>query len=782
MWKYARYGLLTTIGLGSLAAMFAGGAAMWVPFWSAVFLALGGDAIFGDDLSEPEYGHTWLLDAQLYSNLPLLLGLTFAFLWQISPTDLLGVGAAIESLTGFDAVAAREANAWWHYLGGGLGLGLFYGVAGTNVGHELTHRTWSAPAQIVGRWLLAFTSDASFAIEHVYGHHKHVATRQDPATSRRGENVYGFVLRSTVQSYISAWGIERERLAKQGRSVWSWRNRMHRGNLMTATYAALFYWGAGWMGVGVFMVVSLYGKAWLEMVNFTEHYGIVRVPGAPVEPRHSWNCNRRISGYLLYNLTRHSHHHAMGEKPFWELRAYPETPTMPYGYLTMIAVALVPPLWDRIMIPRVLAWDRHFAADSERELIAEANRLSGKAAFTDEPPAELPRIHGDALPARPALERAADDASNDDREGGLGKVIRGLFGREGTSTARLEPLGMDVEVPHGETLLGAALNAGVAFPHNCRVGGCASCKCKITSGAVKELTDASYILSADEVREGYVLACQSVPRTPHLSIEVPGLERAGAHTERVRTSGVITALRPLNHDILELELQLDDPVAYTAGQYAELRVPGVVERARSYSFAAAPEAARAGLVRFHVRKVDGGAFTTWLHERAEVGDDVELEGPFGDFWLRPSGAPILAIAGGSGLAPIEAILEQARADLLARDVVLLYGARTQADLYHVADLEEMARGWLARMTFVPVLSEEPAGSDWEGLRGLVTEHIGAVAGSRLPEHHVYMCGPPAMIDAAEQALTRYGVPSANVHSDKFLDASHLAAMGLADAS
>ena len=111
---------------------------------------------------------------------------------------------------------------------------------------------------------------------------------------------------------------------------------------------------------------SLYGKSWLELINYVEHYGIVRVPGAPVEPRHSWNCNRRISGYLLYNLTRHSHHHAMGEKPFWQLRAYPDTPTMPLGYLGMVLIALIPPLWDRVMIPMVLAWDARFAPRQRR--------------------------------------------------------------------------------------------------------------------------------------------------------------------------------------------------------------------------------------------------------------------------------------------------------------------------------------------------------------------------------------------------------------------------------
>ena len=179
LWKYGRYGLLLAVGLASGVAMWAGGAWMWVGFFAAIALALGGDAIFGDDLSEPHYGHTWLLNAQLYANLPLLLWMTFGFAWQLSERDVLQIGALVQSFTGYDMIHARAQNSLADYIGGGLGLGLFYGVAGTNVGHELTHRTWSKPAQIVGRWLLAFTSDASFAIEHVYGHHKNVATRQD---------------------------------------------------------------------------------------------------------------------------------------------------------------------------------------------------------------------------------------------------------------------------------------------------------------------------------------------------------------------------------------------------------------------------------------------------------------------------------------------------------------------------------------------------------------------------------------------------------------------------
>jgi len=776
MWKYLRYGLLTAIGVFATSMMMTGGHGMWAGFFAAVVLAVGGDALFGDDLSEPTYGHKWLLNLQLYSNWPMLTAMTFVLAWHFSDGDPLGVGAALGALTGYDFFAAREANSALDLFGGALGLGLYYGVAGTNVGHELTHRTSSAPALIVGRWLLAFTSDASFAIEHVYGHHKHVATRQDPATSRRGESAYFFVLRSTVCSYLSAWSIERERLEKLGHSMWSWRNRMHRGNLMTATYALGFAAVVGhWWGALLFMAISLYGKAWLEFVNYTEHYGIVRVPGKPVEPRHSWNCNRRMSGYLLYNLTRHSHHHAMGEKPFWELRAYPEAPMMPYGYLTMIIVAAIPPLWNRIMIPRVLAWDATLATPEELEIAKKESELSGMKIFVEGLPAhQLPQITGE--PLGEDVLSGAELASNDDAEVSFGDRLRSLFGSNESSLLTIESVDAPITVGPNTTILQAALEQGVPFPHNCRVGGCAACKCKVERGEVRQRTDPSYLLSAEELASGYVLACQSVPKTPEVTVSVPDMDAAQPAHPIVATAATITSLEPLTHDILELRLKLDAPIAFTAGQYADLHVEGVTDAPRSYSFAAASagEGASDGVV-FHVRKVDGGQFTTWLHEEASVGERLSLEGPYGDFWLRPSGAPILAIAGGSGMAPLKALLEQARQGAVARDVVYLFGARTEEDLYAVEEMEALAKTWMARMTFVPVLSDLGDESRWRGRRGMVTDHIEGLLGKGVGHHHVYMCGPPAMIDAAVEVAVAAGIADHDIHFDKFLDRSHLAA-------
>lgn len=381
MWKYAKFTGMNLLLLISIPSFLLGGWWMWTGVVMTVLVALVFDQIIGDDTSEPEYQSKTFLNVMLLSTLPVLLIGLFLFAWVVSDHDFLSIGAMTQQLTGIDVLARRADNDLVHLLGGILSSGMMFAIAGTNVGHELTHRTWDAKSLITGRWMLSLTSDASFAIEHVYGHHNNVSTRNDPATSRRGENVWAFVVRSTITSYISAWNIEKSRLAKQGYSVWSWRNRMHRGNLMTLTWIALFYVAGGWMAAGVFVITSLWGKSWLEYINYIEHYGMVRVPGKPVEPRHSWNSNKAVSGMVLYNLTRHSHHHSMGEKPFWDLRPYPNSPMMPYGYLTMIFIAWVPPLWRKMIDPKVLEWDRVYSQPDEHRLIEEANRLSGHKHF-----------------------------------------------------------------------------------------------------------------------------------------------------------------------------------------------------------------------------------------------------------------------------------------------------------------------------------------------------------------------------------------------------------------
>jgi alkane 1-monooxygenase len=215
----------------------------------------------------------------------------------------------------------------------------------------------------------------------VYGHHRYVSTLEDPATAPRGRNVYFHIVASTIKGNASAWEIEKKRLKREGRGALSPHNAVLRGHAMSVLLVAAAWAIGGWAGAGYFTLCALTGKALLEVVNYMEHYGIVRDPATPVQPRHSWNTNRRFSSWTMFNLTRHSHHHAQGEVPYQDLKPFADAPMMISGYLTTIVVALIPPLWHRLMTPKVLAWDRTHATPAERKLAAQANARSGMKAF-----------------------------------------------------------------------------------------------------------------------------------------------------------------------------------------------------------------------------------------------------------------------------------------------------------------------------------------------------------------------------------------------------------------
>jgi len=374
---YLKFCGFHAVGLLAAAALLAGG--WWVTGGLVATLAfyLVGDAGCGDDTSSPAFRHPGILTVQLWLALPLLSLIVLAALWSVSPGDPLGLGAWLSGLTGRDLLAARASAGSGHRLSAGILTGLMIGMVGTIPAHELTHRTWDPVSMLIGRWLLAFSLDTSFAVEHVYGHHRYVATAVDPATAPRGRSVYHHVLASTWSGNASAWRIEVERLRRRRRGPWSPRNAVLRGHLMSLALLAGASALGGWSAAAFFTACALWGKALLEIVNYMEHYGMVRSPDAPVKPRHSWNTNRRISSWTLFNLTRHSHHHAQGEVPYHALRPLPGAPTMINGYLTTIVVALLPPLWHRLMTPKVLAWDRVHASAAERRFAADANLRSG---------------------------------------------------------------------------------------------------------------------------------------------------------------------------------------------------------------------------------------------------------------------------------------------------------------------------------------------------------------------------------------------------------------------
>lgn len=246
-------------------------------------------------------------------------------------------------------------------LGWTVSLGIGGGLA-IMVAHELMHRP-SRLEQRLAEALMASTTYTHFCIEHVWGHHKRVATPDDPASSRRGESLYAFLPRTLWGSLASAWRIERARAAGGP----PWRNRMVvYAVAQVALLAGLGAWLGPW-GVAAFLAQSAIAVLMLETINYIEHYGLARQELAPgryerVRPVHSWNASHRLSNWMILNLARHSDHHAWPGRNYAELRHHEDVPQLPEGYATMMLLAAVPPLWFRVMDPRLEAWQRRAAA------------------------------------------------------------------------------------------------------------------------------------------------------------------------------------------------------------------------------------------------------------------------------------------------------------------------------------------------------------------------------------------------------------------------------------
>ena len=361
--KYLKYYIVPLLSTSVFIGIYLGGHWMWLGFAVLFGVVIVGDAVLGEDNSQPEYSYPWLLEIPLHMALPIIILLLLTFAWTSGRTgeDFLGIGKLLSGLFSYDFLAARDGNMWSDYIGALLGVGLLVAGCGTNAAHELTHRIKDRKAMLEGRWLLSASCNADFAIEHVYGHHVTVGTIEDPASARKGENVYIFYIRSTVMGHISAWKHELKRLRKKEYSPVSMRNRMITGYMMSAFWCAVFYFSGGIFGLILFLGQAAFAKFILEVVNYMEHYGLSRKPEHPVGPEHSWNSTKTMSTMVLFSLTRHSAHHETPRVKFWRLDPYADAPQMPYGYLSTLVICLIPPIWYKIINPRLNEWEQQFS-------------------------------------------------------------------------------------------------------------------------------------------------------------------------------------------------------------------------------------------------------------------------------------------------------------------------------------------------------------------------------------------------------------------------------------
>ncbi|MFO7191044.1 MAG: alkane 1-monooxygenase [Thermocrispum agreste] len=253
---------------------------------------------------------------------------------------------------------------WFDRLGLAISVGVVAGI-GINTAHELGHKKVEYE-----RWLarvaLAQTFYGHFFIEHNRGHHVRVATPEDPASSRVGESFYRFWPRTVSGSLRSAWALEKKRLARSNRGPWTLRNDVLSAWLMSVVLYGALIAAFGWEVLPMLLIQAFFGFSLLEVVNYLEHYGLLRqrtAKGGRYErptARHSWNSNNVVTNVFLYHLQRHSDHHANPTRRYQALRDYEEAPQLPAGYATMILLALIPPLWRKVMDKRLLA---HYNGD-----------------------------------------------------------------------------------------------------------------------------------------------------------------------------------------------------------------------------------------------------------------------------------------------------------------------------------------------------------------------------------------------------------------------------------
>lgn len=314
---------------------WAAGGALWLGFLVVPLIELFVPAAprVKSEAELEEKSKNVLFDNILYLNVIALYLLVGYFLWLLAQGEMTG-GEIIFSV---------------------INVGILIGVCGINVAHELGHRTRKFD-QWMARALLLPALYSHFTLEHNYGHHLRVGTPEDPATARKSEPVYLFFLRSVTMGYLHAWKISAKQLADKG--LPSWRNEVLLSHIIQLVWISGIIWFFGWSALVLYVAAAITGILMLETVNYIEHYGLVRkkLPSGRYEPmseKHSWNSNHELGRIMLFELVRHADHHNQSTRKYQTLRHMEESPQLPFGYPMSIGIALIPPLWFRLMNPKL---------------------------------------------------------------------------------------------------------------------------------------------------------------------------------------------------------------------------------------------------------------------------------------------------------------------------------------------------------------------------------------------------------------------------------------------
>lgn len=335
----------------------------------------------------------------------------------------------------------------------------------------------------------------------------------------------------------------------------------------------------------------------------------------------------------------------------------------------------------------------------------------------------------------------------------------------------IEPLGQSIEVEEGQTILDAALRAGIYLPHACCHGLCATCKVQVTDGDIEHGEASNFALMDYERDEGKCLACCATLESDAV-IEAEIEEEPDAQNLPVQDyAGVVSRIESLTPTIKGVWIALDTPIRFQAGQYINLHIPGE-SAPRAFSIASAP--AQSNEIELNIRHVPGGKGTGWVHQQLQSGDRVRLSGPYGRFFVRESAhrqqdLGYLFLAGGSGLSSPRSMVLDLLAAGCDKPITLVNGARNHSELYHHDEFVQLAQAH-PNFRYVAALSED-APEGWDGATGFVHEAAKAHFNNDFRGHKAYLCGPPLMIDACITTLMQGRLFERDIYTEKFISAA-----------
>ncbi|ALG69487.1 2Fe-2S iron-sulfur cluster-binding protein [Beggiatoa leptomitoformis] len=331
-----------------------------------------------------------------------------------------------------------------------------------------------------------------------------------------------------------------------------------------------------------------------------------------------------------------------------------------------------------------------------------------------------------------------------------------------TYTVYLRPSNQHFTVAPQETLLTAALKHNLLLPYNCRGGSCGACKATLLSGQISYLEQPT---CGDKINsaQGDILLCQAIANTD-LEINSTLISRVCEISDIKRMPCRVERLHKLSNDVMQLWLKIPEheSLYFQAGQYLDV----VLKDGRRRSFSIASTATELPLLELHIRRVNDGSFTQTVFDTMKVKDILRIELPLGMFFLRHDTLlPILFVAGGTGFAPVKAMIQQAIMENRQREMVFYWGVRSKQDLYMHAEIVAWTKTY-SFIRYIPVLSDPLPEDNWQGKTGLVHEVVSQDI-PHLVDYVVYASGPPVMVAAAHQQFLAQGLPAEQFYSDPF---------------